>query len=640
MNWERVLYYCLLSRYMDLKEKREKVPMSFSSAGHELVQVLVAFLMDNPRDAASIYYRSRAFAIASGVSPVEIFASALGKGNALSNGRDTNQMLFSSRGRNIILPPVGDVGGQYPKAAGWAQSIIYKGWEGAVSVAIGGDGSVATNGFWSALNISTTLRLPMIFVIEDNAWGIGVPSHLQVPEGNVAKNLSNYGNLKVLSGKGYIPEETLKVLKEGFEHARSWRGPVLIRFSVARIEGHSASDRQEYYRSREEIEGEKSKDPLIYLERMVDNYDDIDEKAKEDVDRYWKEAESRKFPEGVGKYVFFEGEFAFGDRKRRFSYKTHTKMKMAIAIRKAIEEALEEDEDVVVFGEDVGIKGGIYGITRGLQKMFGSKRVFDTSLNEVGIVGRAEGMAMAGLKPICEIQFRKYADEARQPIHNIGFLRWRTNNKFSAPVILRMPVGFIKGISDPWHSFSSEQEFLHMYGWKVAYPSNSEDAYYLLKEALNMNDPVIFLEHRQLYFSDLAEREIKHRIPFGRGRIIKYGNSATVITWGYMVYEVLDAVKGMDVEVIDLRTLMPWDRGLVFESVRKTGRVVVVHEDSLTCGFGGEIVASVVEECFESLKSKPIRIAVPDVPIPFSKKLFEEVVPNYRRIRFEIEKII
>ncbi len=567
MDWERVAYFCLLSRFMDIKERTERLPMSFPAMGHELVQVLTAFLMYHDKDAASVYYRSRAFALASGVRAEDIFYANMGK------TRDVG-MMYYLRGR--ILPTVGDVGGQFPKAVGWAQAIRYKGWDGAVAVAMGGDGSVATSGFWSALNISTTLSLPIVFVIEDNGWGIGVPSSLQTPGGNIAENLRSFKNLTVLEGRGYIPEETYDILKEGFEIARRNRA-VLIRFEVARMEGHSISDRQEY-RKREEIEREKEKDPLIYLRNLVKNWEDIEREAKREVERAWEEASRREGDrEDPKKYIFFEGEIAQGDKIRKFKMNKHPKMKMALAIRKAIEESLEESEDLLVFGEDVGLKGGIYGITRGFMEKFGGNRVFDTSLNELGIIGRAEGMAYSTLKPIAEIQFRKYADEARQVIHNIGFVRWRTKNGFSAPIVLRMPVGFLRGISDPWHSFSAEQEFLHMFGWKVAYLSNSEDTYYLLKEALSMNDPVIFLEHRELYFSKLAEREISEHIPFGKARIIKRGSSLTIVSWGYALYEALEGTKDMDAEVIDLRTLKPWDEELVFKSVRKTGRILVVH---------------------------------------------------------------
>ncbi len=648
MDWEKVAYYCLLSRYIDQKERKEKVPMSFSPAGHELVQVLTALMMEHPKDAATVYYRSRAFALASGLKVSDIFASDIGKMGP-SGGRDVSMMFFlaEGRGRNIILPTVGDVGGQFPRAAGWAQSIIYhvevlgnKDWEGAVAVSMGGDGSVASNGFWSALNIATTLNLPMIFIIEDNSWGIGVPSHYQVPGGNIAENLKSYKNLKILECEGYIPDETFETLKLGFEHARKGNGPVLIRFGVARIEGHSVSDRQEY-RSKEEIKRERERDPLLYLRDKVENWEELENRVKEEVDKTWNEAINRDYPDpkDVERFVFFEGEKAYGDKDRAFKFKKHRRMKMAIAIRTAIEEALEEDKSVLVFGEDVGIKGGIYGITRGLMGRFTDKRVFDTSLNEVGIVGRAESMAISGLKPIAEIQFRKYADEARQPIHNIGFLRWRTYNQFSAPVILRIPVGFIRGISDPWHSFSAEQEFLHMFGWKIAYPSNSEDAYFLLKEAVSMNDPVIFLEHRELYFSRLAERDINEHIPFGKCRIVKKGNLLTVVSWGYTIYEVLEAVEGMDVEVIDLRTLKPWDEERVLESVRKTGTIMVVHEDSLTCGFGAEIISVVVEKEFRSLKYPPLRITLPDIPMPFSQKLCENVLPTKDKIRKKIKEV-
>jgi 2-oxoisovalerate dehydrogenase E1 component len=630
MDWGKVAYFCLLSRFMDLKEKSERLPMSFPAIGHELVQVLTALLMEHEKDSASVYYRSRPLALALGIKPEDIFYANMGK------GRDVGMMYYL---RGKILPTVGDVGGQFPKAVGWAQAIRYKGWDGAVAVAMGGDGSIASSGFWSALNIATTLNLPMVFVIEDNGWGIGVPSYLQTPGGNIAENLRSFKNLTVLEGRGYIPKETYSVLREGFEIARKNRA-VLIRFEVARIEGHSISDRQEY-RSREEIEKSREKDPIVYLRNLVENWEEVESRAKEDVERAWEEAKRREGERGnLKKYIFFEGEFAQGDKVRELKMNKHPKMKMALAIRKAMEEALEENEDVLIFGEDVGLKGGIYGITRGFMERFGERRVFDTSLNELGIVGRAEGMAYAGLKPIAEIQFRKYADEARQAIHNIGFVRWRTNNAFSAPIILRIPVGFIRGISDPWHSFSAEQEFLHMFGCKLAYPSNAEDAYYLLKETLSMNDPVIFLEHRELYFSKLAEREISEYLPFGRGRVVKSGNSLTIVSWGYTLYEALEGVKDMDVEVIDLRTLKPWDEELVFESVKKTGRLLVVHEDSLTCGFGAEIVSRVVEETFESLKVAPKRLAVPDVPIPFSQELFNLAYPTSDKIRKVVEEML
>jgi 2-oxoisovalerate dehydrogenase E1 component len=630
MDWGKVAYFCLLSRFMDLKEKSERLPMSFPAMGHELVQVLTALLMEHEKDSASVYYRSRPLALALGMKVEDIFYANMGR------GRDVGMMYYL---RGKILPTVGDVGGQFPKAVGWAQAIRYKGWDGAVAVAMGGDGSIASSGFWSALNIATTLNLPMVFVIEDNGWGIGVPSYLQTPGGNIAENLKSFKNLTVLEGRGYIPEETYGVLKDGFEIARKNRA-VLIRFEVARIEGHSISDRQEY-RSREEIERSREKDPIVYLRNLVENWEEVESRAKEDVERAWEEAKRREGERGnLKKYIFFEGEFAQGDKVREFKMNKHPKMKMALAIRKAMEEALEENEDVLIFGEDVGLKGGIYGITRGFVERFGERRVFDTSLNELGIVGRAEGMAYAGLKPIAEIQFRKYADEARQAIHNIGFVRWRTNNAFSAPIILRIPVGFIRGISDPWHSFSAEQEFLHMFGWKIAYPSNAEDAYYLLKEALSMNDPVIFLEHRELYFSKLAEREISEYLPFGKGRVVKRGNSLTIVSWGYTLYEALEGVKDMDVEVIDLRTLKPWDEELVFESVKKTGRLLVVHEDSLTCGFGAEIVSRVVEETFENLKIAPKRLAVPDVPIPFSQELFNLAYPTSDKIRKVVEEML
>ncbi|MGH2606514.1 MAG: alpha-ketoacid dehydrogenase subunit beta, partial [Anaerolineales bacterium] len=303
------------------------------------------------------------------------------------------------------------------------------------------------------------------------------------------------------------------------------------------------------------------------------------------------------------------------------------------AVRGVLEEELESNPRAVVLGEDVGAKGGVHGATVGLQNRFGPERVFDTSLSEEGIIGRAVGMALAGLLPIPEIQFRKYADPATEQINDLGTLRWRTAGRFAAPLVVRMAVGFGKKIGDPWHSVSGEAIYAHTLGWRLAYPSNAADAAGLLRAALRGEDPTFFFEHRALLDTAAARRPDPgpdHILPFGRATRLLDGEDATLVTWGAMVYPALEAAGrfASRVEVIDLRTIVPWDREFVLESVRRTGRCLVVHEDTWTTGFASEILASVAETLFTDLDAPPRRLTTPDVPIPYSSDLMRAVLPD------------
>jgi 2-oxoisovalerate dehydrogenase E1 component len=317
---------------------------------------------------------------------------------------------------------------------------------------------------------------------------------------------------------------------------------------------------------------------------------------------------------------------------------------MLAAIRRTLESELRANPRLMVFGEDVGPKGGVHAATMGLQETFGADRVFDTSLSEEGIIGRAVGMALAGLMPATEIQFRKYADPAAEQLNNCGTIRWRTANRFAAPVVVRIPGGFAK-CGDPWHSECAEVAWVHGIGWQVAFPSNAEDAVGLLRTALRSNNPTIFFEHRNLLDNAWARRPYPgdhYALPFGKARKIREGNRLTIVAWGAMVERAERAATeaDADAEILDLRTLSPWDREQVLDSVKKTRRCMVLHEDTISAGFGAEIAAVLAREAFFSLDAPIERLATPDVPIPYNVGLMNAVIPNVETIAAKIRDLL
>jgi 2-oxoisovalerate dehydrogenase E1 component len=314
-------------------------------------------------------------------------------------------------------------------------------------------------------------------------------------------------------------------------------------------------------------------------------------------------------------------------------------------VRRTLAHELEVNPKVVVFGEDVGVKGGVHLVTEGLQRRFGEARVFDTSLSEEGIIGRAVGMAVSGLVPVAEIQFRKYADPAAEQLNNCGTMRWRTANRFAAPIVVRMPGGFGKDVGDPWHSLSDEVRFVHALGWQVAMPSNAADAVGLLRAAMRSPNPTVFFEHRSLLMTSDGSARYPgddYVIPFGEASVLREGSDVTVVTWGALVHRCVEAAaeSAASVELLDLRTVAPWDRARVLDSVRKTGRCLVVHEDTVTAGFGAEIAATVAKEAFWFLDAPVDRLAVADVPMPYHPVLLDAVLPDAAAIRARIDALV
>jgi 2-oxoisovalerate dehydrogenase E1 component len=320
-------------------------------------------------------------------------------------------------------------------------------------------------------------------------------------------------------------------------------------------------------------------------------------------------------------------------------------IRFAEAVRRTLARELEVNPRTLVFGEDVGRKGGVHLVTEGLQKRFGDSRVFDTSLSEEGIIGRAVGMAISGLMPVTEIQFRKYADPATEQLNNCGTMRWRTNNRFAAPIVVRMPGGFGKDVGDPWHSLSDEVRFAHAYGWQVAMPSNASDAVGLLRAAMRSRNPSIFFEHRSLLMTSDGSARYPgddYVLPFGKANVLTTGTDITLVTWGAMVHRCKEVAAKFEgrLELIDLRTISPWDRTAVLTSVQKTGRCLIVHEDNITAGFGAEIAATIAQESFWHLDAPVERVAVEDVPMPYHPVLLDAVLPTVARIVDAVDRVL
>jgi 2-oxoisovalerate dehydrogenase E1 component len=675
-DWRRIAYLVHLSRALDALEEGELVPAKkvlyqFSARGHDMAQAILGSRLDDPNDAVCGYYRSRPLVLALGVDPADALGSNMMRAGGYSGGRDIGVVFnYPNPAGASALPMCGGVGAQYTPTAGWAQAAHYHetvlkdpAWSRAVGVVLGGDASVATNGFWSALTMATTLKLPMLFYIEDNGYGISVPGTMQTPGADIAANLASFKDLEVLSGDGTDPAEAARLVKRGLAHVRSRQGPCLLRLTVPRLQGHSAQDTQAY-KSAEFVAAERARDPLPKLrEHLVPallepaEWEAIAAEADAVVEDALARAAARPEPDPatVAVGVFSDdvplqdmgGQWTDGYQPPAASEAPATagqRVNMGAAIRRTFEHELSINPKVVLFGEDVGPKGGVHGVTLGLQDKFGPERVFDTSLSEEGIVGRAVGMALAGLMPCPEIQFRKYADPAAEQINDCGTMRWRTGNRFAAPMVLRMPIGFLR-CGDPWHSQTDEVRFVHAPGWKVAAPSNAADAVGLLRAGLRGNDPVVFLEHRALLDAPSARRPYPgddYVLPFGQARITREGAELTIVTWGAMLErcEAAADASGRSVEVIDLRTLLPWDRETVLASVRRTRRCLVVHEDLATGGFGAEILAVVAREAFLDLDAPPSRLTMPDVPSPHNPILIEAAVPSVDKIAAEIESLV
>lgn len=685
-DWRRIAYHTLVSRALDDVEEstnknRASIPKDhvvlyqFSARGHDMAQTILGSLLTGERDGVGAYYRSRPLLLSVGLPLDDALGSPLGRAGGFSDGRDIGVVCnLPNPSGAVVLPMSGDVGSQYTPAAGWAQAIQYHRdtlgdarYANSIGVALGGDASVATNGFWSALTMATTLKLPMLFYIEDNNLGISVSGDMQTPGADIARNLASFGNLLVKNGNGSDPHEASGLLLEAVTHVRAGHGPALVRLTVPRLSSHSGPDNQKGYRTASEIADDEARDPLPQLRSYlvpalmsVKEWNALEAEVERDVSAALTAARARPVPDAgtIAQHVYADEDAAVSEpmggltRAERAALGGTTNarddgdlLRFAEAVRRTLHHELTVNPKVLAFGEDVGKKGGVHLVTEGLQKTFGADRVFDTSLSEEGIIGRAVAMAISGLMPVAEIQFRKYADPATEQLNNCGTMRWRTANRFAAPIVVRMPGGFGKDVGDPWHSLSDEVRFAHAYGWQVAMPSNAADAVGLLRSAMRSANPTIFFEHRSLLMTGEGSARYPGDdfvIPFGQARVVCEGDAITVVSWGALVHRCAAAAKllGSGVELIDLRTIAPWDRDTVLASVRKTHRCLIVHEDNLTAGFGAEIAGVLAQEAFWFLDAPVERLAPRDIPMPYHPVLLDAVLPDHDLIAQRIERLL
>lgn len=624
--------------------------------GHEMIGTLSGLAFQSGVDWAFPYYRDRAFALSFGCSLRDLFAAFLARSAEHHSGGRMMPDHFSQK--NLRIPCQSScVGSQFLQAVGCAKGIALRNEREIVYVS-GGDGSTSQGDFHEALNFSCIHRLPIIFVVQDNGWAISVPKREQTTGLSIAKMARGYEGLSVFEIDGCDYSEGKKALDDATQGARDGNGPALIVAKVPRIASHSSSDDPKKYRAESCLQEDHDRDPitrfeLFLLEKGTVKKEEIEVLRQEvhaAVEEAALSAEQIAFPskESADTKLFVPVSISSSVEPSTLSDES---IVMMDALNHALVEEMERDEGVVVFGQDVAHgKGGVFGITRGLTQRFGMNRCFNTPLAESTIIGLATGLSFDEVhRPVAEIQFADYSwTGMNQLINELSSIYYRSNGEWNCPVVVRMPYGgSIQG--GPYHSQSIEAYLCHCPGLKVVIPSNASDAKRLLKASIRDPNPVVFLEHKALYrqrlFCARPEPGPNELLALGEANIVREGSDVTVVAWGMMVmmaYETAALLEkeGLSVEVIDLRTLVPLDFESVLRSLKKTGKLLIVHEAARNCGFGAELAARCVEEGFGYLDAPVVRIAGKDCPVPYCKDLEEEVLPQKRDLEKALRELI
>jgi 2-oxoisovalerate dehydrogenase E1 component len=635
--------------------KQGKCFFHIGGSGHEAAQVAAAAALRPGHDWAFPYYRDMAFALHLGQTLEEVFLMALHRAEDPATGGRQPQGHY---GRADLRIPTqsSPTGTQYLQAVGIALGARKDRTDEVVYVS-SGEGATSEGEFFEAVNWAAREALPVIFFVQDNKYAISVPVANQTAGGSVHEVVSGFKGLERYDADGSNFAEIYSVTKRAVERARSGGGPSLIRANVVRLLAHSSSDDQLKYRPKEEVERDKAKDPLPKMTRYLieegvitdQEAADIQKEVKEAVDAAAAWAESRPLPEAFTASLHIYGD-AHANPPRDFVEPEHTGPKVVLvdAINHALKEEMARNPRMLIFGEDVADgKGGVFTATKGISTKFGSVRAFNSPLAEASIVGVATGLALKGWMPVPEIQFGDYIWPAFMQIRDeIAMFRYRSNNTWACPLVIRVPVGgYIHG--GHYHSQCLESFMAHVPGIRLAFPSNAADAKGLLKAALRGDDPVIFMEHKGLYRQGYAaspEPDENFVLPFGLASIKREGTDMSVLTYGALVQKSIEAARklddrGISVEVIDLRTINPLDLETITKSVKKTGKVLIAHEDTLTGGFGGEIAALISEHCFEWLDAPIKRVAAFDAPVPYSPPLENEILPSEAKILAALEDL-
>lgn len=657
----QVLKLIYLSRFADEKmaklvKQNKGGTFQLSSAGHELVGVVCAKSLIAGKDWGLPYYRDQGFALGIGCDLTELFGVFLGRKVKNHSAGRMMPHHYSDKERRVICQS-SVVGSQFLHAAGKALAIKNLKKDEVVYVSCG-EGATSQGDFHEALNFSSIHKLPVIFVVQNNGWAISVPIAEQSAGGSLIDVIRGYHGMLVEEVNGADYEGLKAAMDKAIAYTRNHTGPALLMTHVPRLAAHSNSDNPQKYLTDELLERENSRDPIPCFEKWLlkqgvalEEIESIRSEALQEVDKSAKKAEELPFPEQGSSRLHVFSPFDPPSSLSLEQPKEGEKIVIMDALNHALIEEMEHDEHVVVFGQDVAYgKGGVFGITKNLTDKFGKERCFNTPLAESTIIGLAIGLAFDGIhKPVAEIQFADYLwTGINQLFNEAASIHYRSNGEWDVPIVVRMPYGgYIQG--GPYHSQSIEGFLSHCPGLKVVIPSNAADAKGLLKTAIRDPNPVIFLEHKGLYrqqkFCARPEPSKEYLLPFGQANKVRIGSDLTVVCWGMMVMlaaELADklAYEGISVEVIDLRTLVPLDSATIIDSVRKTGKLLIVHEAPRNCGFGAEIAARISEEAFEHLDAPIMRVCGFECAIPYSKPLENEVLPQSQDLEVGIRNLL
>jgi len=666
-----------MSRRIDDREillkRQQKIYFQISGAGHEAIQTAAGLVMRPGHDWFYPYYRDRALCLTLGVTVEEMLLQAVGSAEDPASGGRQMPTHWSSPDLHIVTTS-STTGTQLLPSVGCAHGCKYLAPDNSeVTLVCGGDGHTSEGEFWEAINASCLEKLAIIFLIEDNGYSISTSVDRQTPGGSISKLVSGFPGLFVAEVDGTDFLASHKAMDEAAGYCRSGLGPALVHAHTIRPYSHSLSDDERLYKTAAEIAAEKERDPFetfprLLLEEGLLSEQEIRSIAREtdlEIQQATERALKARSPE-AGTAPFYVYSDTVDPTSAEFSTPpapAGEPITMVDAINHTLADEMRRNEKIVVFGEDVADcsrdedlgevkgKGGVFKATLGLQREFGSRRCFNSPLAEAAIVGRATGMATRGLKPVAEIQFFDYIWPAMMQFRDeTSNIRWRSNNGFKCPLVVRVAIGGYLTGGSIYHSQSGESIFTHIPGIRVVMPSNAQDACGLLRTAIRCDDPVLFLEHKKLYretFNRAPYPGPDYMIPFGKAKVVKGGKRLTIITYGALVQKSLQAALNIEhqqpeqtVEVIDLLSLSPYDWDAISASVRKTNRVVVVHEDNRSWGYGAEIAARIADELFDYLDAPVGRIGALDTYVGYSPILENEILPQIEDVQAEAERVL